>query len=77
MGSDARTLTESNAEELADWCGGRVVREHNALDHDSWTPGINVPIKHGVQRASVGDSIVRKNDGTFEVFNTLFKLIGE
>lgn len=70
MSSEARNLTENNAEELAHWCGGRVVAEHDALDHENWTPGINVPVKDGVQRASKGDTIIRKNDGTFEIFKS-------
>lgn len=71
MGAEARNLTEKNAEELAQWCGGRLVNEHHALDHSETTPGINVPVAGGVQRASVGDTIVRKNDGTFTVNNSL------
>lgn len=68
MGSEARTLSEYNARELAEWCGGRAVVEHDALDHDKTTPGINVPVKGGVERAHVGDTLIRKNDGTFEIF---------
>jgi hypothetical protein len=68
MSSEARTLTENNVWELATWCGGNPVVEHDALDHDKTSPGINVPTKDGVERASLGQTIIRKNDGTFEVF---------
>lgn len=68
MGSEARILTADNAFELAAWCGGRAVKEHDALNHGSFTPGINVPVGDGVERASMGDTIIRKNDGTFEIF---------
>lgn len=70
MSSEARTLTADNAAELAAWCGGRAVKEYDALNHDSFTPGINVPINGGitVERASMGDTLIRKNDGTFEIF---------
>jgi hypothetical protein len=68
MSSEARNLTDRNAEELAHWCGGLVVKEHDALDHSNWTPGINLRVGDDVQRASVGDTIIRKNDGTFEIF---------
>ena len=68
MSSEARNLTERNAEALAHWCGGLVVQEHDALDHDNWTPGINLLVDGEVQRASMGDTIIRKNDGTFEIF---------
>lgn len=68
MGAEARTLTERNAEELAEWCGGKAVIERDALDFTP-SPGINVPVGKGlgVKRASLGDIIIRKDDGTFEV----------
>lgn len=68
MSSEARTLTENNAAELADWCRGRAVTEHDALSRDKSYPGINVPVGDGVQRASLGDTIIHKNDGSFEIF---------
>lgn len=67
MALDARTLTNKNVWELVEWCGGKSVVEHDALDHDRTSPGINVPTKDGVERASLGDMIVQQNDGTFEV----------
>lgn len=77
MASEARNLTENNAEELAHWCGGRLVREHDALDHSKSTPGINVPVGNDVQRASVGDTIIRKNDGKFEIFKGINQVLGD
>lgn len=77
MASEARNLTENNAEELAHWCGGRLVREHDALDHSKSTPGINVPVGNDVQRASVGDTIIRKNDGQFEIFKGINQVLGD
>lgn len=68
MSSEARILTGDNGQELAEWCGGRLVMEHDALDHSKASPGINVPIGDEVQRASLGDTIIRKHDGTFEIF---------
>lgn len=68
MASEARTLTEKNAEALAAWCGGRAVVEHDALDSTKTSPGINVPVSGGVERASLGDTLIRKADGTFEIF---------
>jgi hypothetical protein len=69
MTAAARTLNANNAAELAEWCGGRVVVEHDALDSDKTSPGINVPVGRGigVKRASLGDVIVQKHDGTFDV----------
>jgi hypothetical protein len=68
MGSEARSLTRENAAELAHWCGGRLVTEHDALDHESTSPGVNVPVGNDVERASLGDLIIHNNDGTFTVF---------
>lgn len=68
MSSESRILTIENASHLAEWCGGMLVNEQDAISPHINTPGINVPVKDGVDRASVGDTITRKNDGTFEVF---------
>jgi hypothetical protein len=64
---DARTLTENNAEEVAQWCGGRVVIQHDALDNDVTTSGVNVPVRDKVERAQVGDIIVHSHDGSFRI----------
>lgn len=63
----ARTLSGGNAHELALWCGGRVVVQHDALDHDSTTLGLNVPTNDGVQRAQIGDTVIRNRDGSFQI----------
>jgi hypothetical protein len=68
MVSEGRILTHGNGWELASWCGGGLVTEHDALDESKTSPGINVPVGDGVQRASLGDTIIRKHDGTFEIF---------
>jgi hypothetical protein len=68
MSSEAKTLTADNAEELAAWCGGKAVVEHDALNHEQSSPGINVPVGDDVKRASMGDMIIRQNDGTFRIF---------
>lgn len=71
MGSSARTLSSNNAHELAAWCGGRVVVEHDALDHDKTQLGINVPCKDEVKRASLGDMIIHKGDDSFDVYKSV------
>jgi hypothetical protein len=63
---DVRLVTATNAAELAQWCGGRLVQETDALDSSKSQPGINVPVGESVQRASVGDAIHEEN-GTFRV----------
>lgn len=60
-------LTQHNAELIATWCGGRAVVQHDALDHDRTTPGVNVPVYGGVERAQVGDTVIQENDGSFRI----------
>lgn len=67
MSSEARVVTDINAYEITEWCKGRMVMEHDALDHDKAWPGINVPCGDDVKRASLGDIVIKKHDGTFDV----------
>jgi hypothetical protein len=71
MSYEARTVSRANAQELAAWCGGRAVEEHDALDHSQTQPGVNVPVgpKHqdNVKRASLGDTILQHSNGEFDV----------
>lgn len=67
MSSEARKLTKDNAEFIAQWCGGRAVVQHDPLDHDLTTPGVNVPVGNEVERAQVGDMVIRQNDGSFRI----------
>lgn len=68
---EAYQLDHSNAEELARWCGGKIVREIDPFDADKTFPGINMPTYKGVQRVSVGDYIVRDESGGFEKMSSL------
>lgn len=68
MSSEARILTKESAAFLAAWCKGHLVMEEDALDSSVRTPGINLWVDGRVQRASMGDTIIRKNDGTFDIF---------
>ena len=67
MSTESRMLTAHNAEFIAEWCGGRAVIQHDALDHGSTTPAVNVPVKDGVERAQVGDMVIREEDGSFRI----------
>ena len=61
----AEKLSKDNAEELARWCGGRVVEEQDALDRSTTYVGVNIPTLEGVMRASEGDYIVKGVEGEF------------
>jgi hypothetical protein len=64
---EKRILTQFNADMIAEWCGGRAVIQHDALDYDLATPGVNVPTMDGVERAQVGDMVVQERDGSFRI----------
>jgi hypothetical protein len=64
---NAIALYEGNAEMIAQWCGGRAVVQHDALDHDLTSSAVNVPTKEGVKRAQVGDKVIRDDDGSFRI----------
>jgi activator of HSP90 ATPase len=69
MGSQSKIVTQENAWELAVWCGGKLVQEQDALDPSITMPAINVPVgEDSVERARIGSLIIRKEDGTFGVF---------
>ena len=68
MSSEAKTLTRDNAVELAQWCVGLYVVQHDAIDESITVPCVNVPTACGeVVRAQPGDIIIRNHDGSFEV----------
>lgn len=61
-------VTAENAEKVAEWAGGNVVKEFNALNHDDSQPGINIRIGGGDwDRASLNDWVVLDGDGEFWV----------
>lgn len=67
MASQGWIVSETNAEQIAAWCGGRAVVQHDALDPDKLIPGVNVPVGDKVERAMIGDIVIRKNDGSYEI----------
>lgn len=62
---EANMLTASNAEAVAKWCGGVLVKEHDALQHDVTYAAINVPTVTGKKRAQEGDWIIKRPTGDF------------
>lgn len=71
MGSEARMVSESNITEVAEWCGGVVITEHDALDHSVTNPALNLPAGDEVVRAHIGDTIIKNHNGTFQIFKGL------
>lgn len=68
MGSEARLVSESNIAEVAVWCGGVVVTEHDSLDHAITNPALNLRVGEEILRAHIGDTIIRNHNGTFQIF---------
>lgn len=68
MAFEARTVSASNVEEVAVWCMGVVVEEHDAFDHTATNPAINLRTETEIERAHIGDTIIKNNSGTFQIW---------
>lgn len=66
---EANLLTPNNAAAVALWCGGVLVEEQDALNHEDKYVAINVPTAHGMKRAQEGTWIVRKPTGDFDTMS--------
>lgn len=64
---EAEQLTADNAEDIARWCGGQVIRETSPRDPEDVFLGVNVPTLNGNQRLTQGMFLVKKEDGTFDL----------
>ncbi len=54
----AAKLTPENLKELAGWCEGFGVLEHDALDYNVTSVGLNIPTPEGMKRVSEGEYLV-------------------
>lgn len=68
MGSEARLVSESNIAQVAEWTGGVIVTEHDALDHSVTNPALNLLTINGIERAHIGDTIIKNHNGTFQIW---------
>ena len=59
---EAEQLTDENVEELAQWCNGVIVVEHDPHNHTT-SKAINYPTLYGNRRVSVGQYLVKDQDG--------------
>lgn len=62
---EANKVEPSTVEAVALWCGGVLVIEHDALQHDTTFVAINVPTPQGMKRAQEGDWIIKRPLGDF------------
>jgi hypothetical protein len=68
MASEARTVSERNIADVAEWCGGVIRKEHDAIDHSITNPALNLRTENGIERAHIGDTIIKNDNGTFQVW---------
>lgn len=68
MGSEARVVSASNIEEVAEWCGGKVVTEIDDLDRSVTNPAMNLRTIKEIERAHIGDTIIKNHNGTFQLW---------
>lgn len=68
MASEARVVSKYNIAGVAEWCGGVVVIEHDSLDHSITNPALNLRTTKEIERAHIGDTIIKNHDGSFSIF---------
>lgn len=68
---EAVKLGLDNRDEIADWCGGVGVLEHDAAVHSLTYPAINVPCREEMKRAQFTHWVFKYPDGTFDTYNDL------
>lgn len=63
----AHMLSGDNVTVIADWSRSLIVDEIDAVNPESTFPALNVQCRDDVQRASLGDYVIKHEDGTFSV----------
>ena len=58
-------FTPAEADDIAAWCGGRVIAEAKPSDPTDVYWGLDIPTLEGVMRASIGDYVIRGVKGEF------------
>lgn len=60
-------ITVENIGQIAEWCGGKVVTEEDALNPSVTNPALNVDVAGTVKRVRPGDILIQNHDGTFQI----------
>lgn len=63
----ALMLRADNATVISAWARAVVVEEVDPFDADKKFPALNVQCGDSVKRASLGDYVLKHDDGTFDV----------
>jgi hypothetical protein len=67
---DAHMLQGDNVTVISSWCRGLIVEEIDPFDNESRYPALNVQCRGGVKRASLGDYVIKHEDGSFDIRKT-------
>lgn len=67
----AHLLQTDNAGVIAAWAKAIMVEEIDPVDSNIKFPGLNVQCGDTVKRASVGDYVIKHDDGTYDVQSAL------
>lgn len=62
---EAYAITETNLLEITLWCGGKQVEE--ILPDGTKRPAINFQAREGVERAYVGNILIKDGPGCYDV----------
>jgi hypothetical protein len=68
MGSEARLVSATNIREVAAWCGGMMVEEIDPFDDAVTNLAFNLKTETDIDRAHIGDTIIRNHNGTFQLW---------
>lgn len=75
MDSDKRvaamTLTGGNVTVVATWVNAVIVEEVDPFDSEKRFPALNVQCGDQVKRASLGDKVIKHDDGTYDVLTPM------
>jgi len=69
---EARQVTQENVSEIAEWCQGVVIEEHDPFDNSKIFLSLNAPTRLGGRRAGEGDYVVEVTNGRFEVHGSIY-----
>lgn len=64
-------VTAETAEAVAAWCRGLLVEEIDPEDSSKRYPALNVQCGDEVKRASLGDYVIKHENGTYDVMGPM------
>lgn len=79
---EAVQLTETNADDTAFWCGGKVIRLAKPSDPSDVNVILHIPTLEGVMAGNIGDWIIKGVQGEFypckpDIFEATYEAVNE